>query len=335
MKRKGLTIAIIMIFIFSVFCFISPSIAIQSALELPPIKWETPDKEFIGEQDLAFFHAISIEQIDLEQAMQIIEELQEETQTKISFEDVKKHGDRLIFTSPEDPSAVFDVDSKTGAILFNSGMKKYSNEGTTRELPSSKRAPYVASGYLADLGYLPKNEAEMVLERVGGLGMSAAKEGEPTEKFDKIVTVFFRRTLNNLTVQGRGSRIIIHLGERGSLVGLIRNWSEVIPQKVSKEQCKGDDRIRREIEHRLGKMAGEAEEIIVRRAELVLFDDGRGVIEPAIYVVATARYKGPERAEGAIEIPVDFYIPVLLESEGYYPFHQDAEAKWPGSEREK
>ena len=173
----------------------------------------------------------------------------------------------------------------------------------------------------------------MVLARVGGLGMTVVKNGESSSNYAKLVTVFFRRVLQELQVQGPGSRILVHLGERAALVSVIRNWPDVKAQEVSEKQVKSDDMIRQEIERRLLKMAGQAREIIVEKADLVLFDDSRGVIEPAIYVVASARYQGPERAEGLVEIPVDFYVPVLLEPKGYYPFHQDAEVRGPGSDR--
>jgi len=101
------------------------------------------------------------------------------------------------------------------------------------------------------------------------------------------------------------------------------------------DQVRKDEEIRRVIERRLLRTADQAGRITVQKAELVLFDDGRGVIEPAIYVVAAAQYPGPERADGDVEIPIDFYVPVLLKSMGYYPFRQDAEAQWPGSDREE
>ena len=57
-----------------------------------------------------------------------------------------------------------------------------------------------------------------------------------------------------------------------------------------------------------------------------------GVLEPAIYVVAVAYYPGPERSEKAVELPVDFYVPAVVEAQAYYPFHQDQEVAWPASD---
>lgn len=299
----------------------------------PKITWKVPTDKFLDKKNLTTYRAIQIKKIGHEQAYEMTKRFRETAKIKLSFEIVEEHDNRFIFSDVEDPSAVFDVDSATGAFLFNAGLKKYSGEGTTQGLPSPKDAPDLALKYLVKLGYLPENSKEMALTRVGGLGMTASKNGKSTEDYKKLVTVIFRRVLNELRVQGPGSRILVHLGEQADLVGMIRNWSEVDAQKVAADQLKNDELIRREIYRRLLKTAGQAKEIFVQKAELVLYDDGRGVIEPAFYVVAAAQYQGPERTKGTVDIPVDFYIPILLKPAGYYPFHQDAEAKWPGSER--
>ena len=309
------------------------AVAEQQTTGEPKIIWKVPTDKFVSKKNLITYRAIQIKKIGHEQAYDMIKRFLETPNIKLSFKYIEEHDSRFIFAAVEDPSAVFDVDSATGAFLFNAGLKKFSGEGTTQGLPSSKEAPDLALKYLDKLGYLPENREEMVLVRVGGLGMTAFKNEKSTENYKKLVTVFFRRVLNEMRVQGPGSRILVHLGEQADLVGMIRNWSEVNAQKVAADQVKNDELIRREIHRRLLKIAGQAKEIFVQKAELVLYDDGRGVIEPALYVVAAAHYQGRERTKGAVEIPVDFYVPILKNPAGYYPFHQDAEAKWPGSER--
>jgi hypothetical protein len=239
---------------------------------------------------------------------------------------------RLIVSSAEDPSAIFDIDKRYGAFLFNAGLKQYSGEGDTPGLPSQQLAPELAQQYLSKLDYLPKDKGELVLENVGGLGMAMAKDGKSSVKYQKLVTVFFRRNLDGIRVQGRGSRMVVHLGKEATLAGLIRNWPEVKANEIPHERLKNDKQIYKEITTRLKVMAGQAAGITVQNAEFVLFDDGRGVIEPAIYVVAMARYDGPKRAKGFVEIPVDFYVPALTKHVAYYPFQQDANAKAPKNE---
>jgi len=335
MKRMSFRLAVYITLPLLVFAVSTCAVAEQATPVEPKINWEVPTNDFIGKKALQTYQAVPIEPINQEQAQKMAEQLRESAGIKIPFDKVQEYDARFIFTSGEDSSAVFEVDSTTGAFLFNAGLKKYSGEGSTRGLPTPKNAPDLALKYLTKLRYLPENKEEVVLARVGGLGMAAAKDGKSSNKYEKLVTVFFRRVLQDVRVQGPGSRILVHLGEQAALVGLIRNWPDVKAQEVSRDQVKSDELIRRAIQRRLLKMADQAKEIIVQKAELVLFDDGRGMIEPAIYVVAAARYQGPKRAKGLVEIPVDFYVPVLLKPKGYYPFHKDAEAKWPGSDSEQ
>jgi len=335
MKSMSSKLAIYILSTLLVFGVSTYAVAEQPTPVEPKINWEVPTNTFVGQKALITYQAVPIEPIKQEQAQKMAEQLRETAGIRIPFDKVQEYDGRFIFTSSEDSSAAFDVDSATGAFLLNAGLKKYYSEGSTRGLPSPKNAPDLAREYLTKLRYLLQNKKEMVLARVGGLGMAAARDGKSSNKYEKLVTVFFRRVLQDVRVQGPGSRILVHLGEQAALVGLIRNWPDVKAQKVSGDQVKSDEMIRHAIQRRLLKMADQAKEIIVQKTELVLFDDGRGVIEPAIYVVAAARYQGPKRAKGVVEIPVDFYVPVLLKPKGYYPFHKDAEAKWPGSDSEE
>ena len=96
---------------------------------------------------------------------------------------------------------------------------------TTRLYPLLRRP--------SNASYLPENKEEVVLARVGGLGMTVSKDGKSSNKYEKLVTVFFRRVLQEVRVQGPGSRILVHLGEQAALVGVIRNWPDVKAQEVS------------------------------------------------------------------------------------------------------
>jgi hypothetical protein len=274
------------------------------------------------------YQYVPIKKFGKDHADEMIGKLKEIAGIKMQFNQIHKTEGRLIIISEEDTSAVFDVDTSTGAFLFNSGLKKYSGEGNTPGLPSERNAPELAREYLAKLNYLPDNPKELVLNKVSGLGMSLAKEGKASDKYHKLVSVLFRRVLDGVPVQGRGSRIVVHLGENASLAGLINNWPKVKARRI-RDGIKNDEMIREEIKSRLLKMAGEARNIVVRKANLVLYDDGRGLIEPAVYIVADASYDGPEKTRKPVNIPVDFYIPALKEFAGYYPFQQDAEAKRP------
>jgi len=301
----------------------------------PEITWKTRSEGFVKTEALTTYRAILDRRIDLERARDTLGMLLEATGEKADFDKLQEVDGRMIFTADHDPSAVFDIDPRTGTYLFNRGLKGYSDERETPGLPSDKEAPEVAREYLAKLQLLPMNERELEVRRVGGLAMAAADDGKSSEPYKKLVTVSFGRILDGLRVQGRGSRLVVHLGEESELFGVIANWHRAEPRKVDASEIKSDDVIALEIRRRLFRMADLAQSIEIQRAGLVLFDDGRGRIEPAIFVVAAARYEGPERSKDGVEIPVDFYVPVLKDSQAYYPFIQDAGARWPGGDAEK
>ncbi|NTU58652.1 MAG: hypothetical protein HGB00_07005 [Chlorobiaceae bacterium] len=285
---------------------------------------------FIGKKQLVSYRAVPVKPLNFNDAWEILNKTQARTHVNMHFEKAQQlTGGRYVFTSPEDPSAVFDIDPTTGSFLLNYGFKKYTHEFSTLNLPSASQAPELARKHLAETGFLPANEREMVVGHVGGLNLGVTKYGRSTGDYKKLVTVQYNRVLEGLPVQGPGSRIIVHLGEDGALAGLIRNWPDVTAKAIAKSELKSNAVISKEIRQQLRLTAGDAKEIAIRQASLVLYDDGRGTIEPAVYVVADARYLGP-RNETLVNNPVDFYVPVLKVPGAYYPYMKSRNSKSPG-----
>ncbi|NTW51646.1 MAG: hypothetical protein HGB22_03565 [Chlorobiaceae bacterium] len=290
---------------------------------------------FIGKKRLESYKAVPVRPLNYKDAWDVLSRLQARSHENVAFENSQNlTGGRYVFTSESDRSATFDIDAATGSFLWNFGLKKYTHEHPTLNLPTADQAPAVARKRLAETGYLPANERELVVTHVGGLDMGVAKYGFNPLTFKKLVTVQFGRVLNGLPVQGPGSRIVVSLGEDGALAGLIRNWPEVTSAKIASNKLKSNPAIRKEIRLQLRKEAGDAVSTSIRNASLVLFDDGRGVIEPAVYVVADARYTGP-RNETLVNNPVDFYVPVLKKPEAYYPYMKSRNANAPGFDDRK
>lgn len=289
---------------------------------------------YIGNRELVSYKALPVRTLTQNDAREILGRIQKSSRENSSFDKVQQAHGRFVFISGTDPSAVFDIDQQNGSFLLNYGLKKYSADESTRNLPSAQEAPVLARKYLAETGSLPENERELVVAHVGGLDMAVSKEGKNTGSYKKLVTVQYSRILNGLPVQGQGSRIVIHLGEDGALAGMIRNWPAVKAAKIQKNELKTDELIRSDIRKQLRELAGEAIETSVPKSSLVLFDDGRGIIEPALYVVVQARYKGPAN-ERFIDRPVDFYVPVLKKPKAYYPFMKSRESRLPGADKQQ
>jgi hypothetical protein len=237
---------------------------------------------------------------------------------------------RLLFANPKDPSATLDINLRNGDFLFNQGTAAYSKEEETKGLPSEEEAGRLAARHLERLNMLPPR-SELVVAHVGGLSLGVHREDGSTSLYRKQVNVRYDRTLADLPVFG-DSRVVVRMGEGGDLVGLIRRWSAVDGRKARPDELQTDAAIERAVRDRLLTEGRTATSIVVKYTDLVLYDHGNGVIEPAIHVVASRIFEvnivnGPTVGEvRRIEVPYDTFIPVLKNHRGDYPFMRDPEA---------
>jgi hypothetical protein len=242
----------------------------------------------------------------------------------------EKLDSRLLFQNQKDPSATFDINLRTGEFLFNGGLAQYKKEEDTGRLPSSEEAARLASVHLEKLTMLPPQN-ELVLAHVGGVNMGLHRPDGSTSLYRKLVVVRYDRTLAGLPVLG-DSRVVLRLAEGGSLAGLIRRWSPVEGRKVQPEELLADDVIEKSIKERLLAEGRTATSIVVKFTDLVLYDHGNGVIEPAIHVVADMHFEVPVmngRSVGEIrrlDVPYDTFLPVLKNYKAKYPFMRNPEA---------
>lgn len=268
-----------------------------------------------------------------EEASQFAARLSSYTQAELvkNDEPAERSAERVFFRDPKDPSASLDVNRRTREVLFNKGMAAYRRDGDTPQLPGEEDAARLALGHLEKLGMLPPKD-ELVLAHVGGMNIGAHRADGSTAIYRKLVVVRYDRTLAGLPVFG-DSRVVVRLAENGTVVGLIRRWLPVEGQKVRPEQLLTDDAIQQGIRARLIAEGRSARSIVVRSADLVMYDHGNGVIEPAIHVVANMHYEDKvvnSRIVGEIrrlDVPYDTFIPVLKNYKGRYPFMHDPEAR--------
>lgn len=236
-------------------------------------------------------------------------------------------GGVLALKNEKDPSASFEMDKHTGKFLYNGGLAEYKKDNNTPELPKGEMAESMAVNYLKKLEVLPLKE-ELTLASVGGLNMAVVNEDKTTEIFKKLVTVRYSRKLADVPVMG-DSRIIVNMGSKGKLAGLIYYWGEVLEKiKMNREDLLSDKDIKKELESKLRLASSGAKKILVQKAEFVLYDDGRKLIEPAFHVEARLYYDEANSKEedkmGKYDIPYDYYIPVLKNPRAFYPFMETA-----------
>lgn len=256
---------------------------------------------------------------------------------KLNFEKPFNMGEGILaLRNEKDPSASFEMNTRSGNFLFNGGLAEYKKDISTPNLITGNKAESIALQHLEKLKLLPdKNELQLI--NIGGLNMASLKPDKTTEIYQKLITVRYDRILSDLPVMGE-SRIVVHLGSKGKLAGLIYNWSKVEnEERLGPDQLLSDKKIKKTIESRLRKGARGAKRIIVKKADIVLYDDGIGQIEPAYHIQARLYYISPDsitekddKAVNKYDIPFDFYVPVLKKPIAFYPYMETA--KIPPSE---
>jgi hypothetical protein len=176
---------------------------------------------------------------------------------------------------------------------------------------------------LARIKLVP-NRDELGSMHEGGLNMAVAQPDGSTKIYRKLVSLRIGRRLAGLPVMGE-SRIVAHLGEDGRLAGLVYQWPDVgRPQPLAPEELRSAAELQADAEATLTDGAVGAERIVVVRAELVMYDDDRGVFEPTYHVEARLHYSRPAAAGGdqkdaRYDVPFDFFVPVAKRPLAFLP----------------
>jgi hypothetical protein len=195
------------------------------------------------------------------------------------------------------------IDQVSGDILFHKGMDIY-GPGDTPNLPSKSNAPALAKKHLKALGLLKQG---MVLHEVNEFKQSVYNgHNNEVTTTTKMVMVTFKRKLGNYTVFG-ASRIIVMLGADGQLDGVLVRWTDV--EKVNAKGIKKN--VRGYLIDKIKTKQKDSYSILVKKSQLVLFDDGKGVIEPALFVEGDV-------TEGGNTFACDWMIPVLESPKAKY-----------------
>ena len=236
-------------------------------------------------------------------------------------------GSQLSFIDAEDPSAFVSVNPTTGDISFCRGMRGFEVAGNTENLPQGEDAVRSALDHLERLNLMPANRSELVVQHIGGLRMSERSEDGTTADFDKLVTVHFGREIDGLAVGGPGSKITMHLGANGELVGMQRRWIELEANAHSDEEFLSRNETVGSVEGHLRNEWSRAMNVNSGRPQIGLFDDGHGTIEPAFFFQAELEYDATihEFAKGEYTNQYLGIVPALRQSRARF----DQQAKAP------
>lgn len=235
----------------------------------------------------------------------------------------------IALRNEEDPSASFEMDTRSGSFLYNAGLAEYKKNGSTPNLITGEKAQSIALQHLERFKLLP-NKEELKLVNIGGLNMAILKEDSTTEVYKKLVTVRYNRKLSDVPVMGE-SRIMVHMGTNGKLASIIYYWGEILEKRnIESDAVLADQDLKKELERRLRAAAIDARRIIVQQVDFVLYEDGKGQIEPAFYVQAKLFYETSDDKSGEVmkyDVPYDYYIPVLKKPLAFYPYMETTKIK--------
>jgi hypothetical protein len=196
--------------------------------------------------------------------------------------------------------------------------------GDTPGLPGKEEAVNLALNYLDALNLMPSNPAEMVVAHIGGLNMGIVHEDGTTGDYNKMVSVYFSRKIDGIEVTGPGSKIIVHLGADGALTGIIRRWSEVKSINVTSAAFVNRKEAIRRLNMKLTNEWNAAFEIECATPELVIFDDGHGVLECAY--AANARIFHELAGHYTTEAPYLAVVPAVMTPMAWYAQQETAAA---------
>ena len=163
----------------------------------------------------------------------------------------KSDDNTIYFTSKDDVSETFENDLNNGNFTFNRSMKQYMGTSAP-QLPAREEAIRRAVEFLNNNGLMPKNRNELTLAHYGGLRAAAVIDGKTAGPvIDKLVTVTYGRKVDDVSVYGPGSKVVVHLGNKGEVMGAIYRWREL--NASSRKQVQAEEMISQQEAEELAK----------------------------------------------------------------------------------
>ena len=207
-------------------------------------------------------------------------------------------------------STVYYVDEKNdtyleqnllnGNISFNTGIKNYLGDFKP-ELPSENQLRDISFEFLKKNDLMPKVKDEFHLIHSGGL-RSDAVDGQVV--IDKMRTLTFGRTIDGIPVIGSGSKIVVNIGNKGEITGLIRKWREI--NKAQKRSVKTEEMIsQNEAESNFREIVADEfakdAKAAIKNIKLVYYDGDGRFIQPVYGIESSVTIKLADNLSNTIQ----------------------------------
>ena len=188
----------------------------------------------------------------------------------------------ILSFSEKDPSAFYEQDLKTGTLSFNKGMEGY-YQNSKIQLPEMDKAKDLSLSFIKEIGLAPEDMRELKMVHAGGL---RASDAGSDKVIDVLRTITYGRMLNGTPVYGAGSKIIVHVGNKGEIVGLNSRWKNIEKtgaKSVSKTSLKDSKQAEMEMQRQLISDYGKDAKFKIRDMYLAYYDGGKNYIQPAYF----------------------------------------------------
>jgi hypothetical protein len=201
----------------------------------------------------------------------------------------KSDENTVYFVSKEDVSETFEQDLNNGNFTYNKSMKKYTGNYVP-QLPSKEEAIRLSEDFLSKNALSPRNSNELKMVHFGGLRASSVIDGKKAGPvIDELATVNFGRVIDNIPVIGPGSKIVVNLGDKGEVIGLIHRWrelsaaskKEVQPEEMISQQ-EAEEMAKRQIMAEYGKSASYK----ILGSNRAYYDNNGKILQP-VYMFET------------------------------------------------
>lgn len=241
-------------------------------------------------------------------------QLEDYLNVNMNNREVKNRGNKLVVKN-DNGNSFIEIDSRSGNFLYKGDMTKYNSEETTANLLGKKETVKMFYTHLNNLDLMPKKEELGTIEHTG-LSMSVRKENGKSFDYKKTTAVMINRKLDGLPVQG-SSRIFINMGSNGEISNMVYKWPAIEKSTtIASKNVINADVLKKSIVTQLEKRAAKASKITLEKINLVMYDNGKGLIEPAYYVEAKLFFKD---GKSSYNTPYDFYIPAINNPQIVYP----------------
>lgn len=195
------------------------------------------------------------------------------------------------FVSNENVNTTLEHNLKTGNFSFYK-MDGYMGNFEP-DLPSPDESQQVAQEYLDRQGLYPENSSQLKLIHQGGLRSARVVNNQRQDIIDKAITLTYGRVIDDRSVLGSGSKIVVQVGHEGEIIGLIRQWQPIRRKEfLTQSELVSEPEARGEAEKVIKEQYGDVEYRIENMFEA--YHDNNGQLLQPVYGFETVIEPGQD-----------------------------------------